>query len=471
MLKIPTFVLGGLLIITGLVGYLFQDPGRSLKITGPLADDAVFTLSDGNQTHKLNLKSDIEQALWLKNDITTAGDQAYWLVWNLNLNHAKDRAQETLGAGKRPGYKERSYWYASSKDETLAALMDGTDNLKNVNEKDYKPKEIKFGKFDSNESNVRLIFKNFADHPGPITLSSTNWKNIDNAPEKGKSLTFSKSLTALIPTIIGLLLIGLAVGSEAKPNLRKHLMHAAVLIGLLGFGAVVIKIPGAIAEISWLRERPFGIAQVSLLKPAAFVFTAGLLLIFVVLCIISFIEARKEMAAKPKTEKKPTPKKGKDDDFEGENKKDNSEKERKKEGEKDDAPKKTPAGKTETKDASSKKAKDAIDSSEKKNGFSKNKPTEKKAESPRTIYKPKPAPKTDSDAKTKPDSEGKTVRKSSSDAKEKPEKEEGGSVAEAKDKQPAPVHAKKVSDSSHDKKEKENTDKPDGDDASKKADD
>ena len=55
MLKIPTFIIGGLLIITGLVGYLFQDLGLSIKIKGPLADNAEFTLSDGKQEHILDL--------------------------------------------------------------------------------------------------------------------------------------------------------------------------------------------------------------------------------------------------------------------------------------------------------------------------------------------------------------------------------------------------------------------------------
>ncbi|SVB87206.1 uncharacterized protein METZ01_LOCUS240060, partial [marine metagenome] len=54
MLKIPTFVLGGLLILTGLVGYLFQDPGLSLTITGSLNDNANLKLSDGGQTVPIN---------------------------------------------------------------------------------------------------------------------------------------------------------------------------------------------------------------------------------------------------------------------------------------------------------------------------------------------------------------------------------------------------------------------------------
>jgi hypothetical protein len=54
MLKIPTFLLGGLLILTGLAGYFLQDPGLSIKLTGPLAENAKLTLSDGNETHELN---------------------------------------------------------------------------------------------------------------------------------------------------------------------------------------------------------------------------------------------------------------------------------------------------------------------------------------------------------------------------------------------------------------------------------
>ncbi|MFP6886995.1 MAG: hypothetical protein VB997_05510, partial [Opitutales bacterium] len=56
MLKIPTFVLGGLLILTGLVGYLFQDPGLSLTITGSLDDNANLKLSDGGRSVPINFQ-------------------------------------------------------------------------------------------------------------------------------------------------------------------------------------------------------------------------------------------------------------------------------------------------------------------------------------------------------------------------------------------------------------------------------
>ena len=69
MIKIPAFIIGGLLILTGIAGYLLQDPGLSLKIKGPLAADAQLTLSDGNQSHELDLGFASSEA---------AGEHAYW---------------------------------------------------------------------------------------------------------------------------------------------------------------------------------------------------------------------------------------------------------------------------------------------------------------------------------------------------------------------------------------------------------
>ena len=54
MLKVPTYVIGSLLFLTGLLGYLVQDPGLTLKLKGPLANNAKFLLSDGAQTHELD---------------------------------------------------------------------------------------------------------------------------------------------------------------------------------------------------------------------------------------------------------------------------------------------------------------------------------------------------------------------------------------------------------------------------------
>lgn len=301
MLKIPTFVLGGLLIITGLVGYLFQDPNLSISIVGPLADDAVFTLSDGNQTHTLDRGFASSNA---------AGEHAFWLIERLNQNHAKDRSRDNYAASERPdnpAYKTQSFWYASSTGDTLDALIENaaTGNL------------ISLDLVDANKSKVRFIYKKAVEGTGPVTLRSTNWMNVQGAPGAGETLTFGKSWTALIPAIIALVLIACVLAIEAKPALRKHIMHLAATIGLVGLVMSAKKVFPAFSEMEWLKNDPNGIIHASSLKLIVMFFSAGLLFIFVVLCILSFINARKEMAAQPtpkKVEKK------KEDDFEGDKK-------------------------------------------------------------------------------------------------------------------------------------------------------
>ena len=80
MIKIPAYIIGGLLILTGLAGYLLQEPSLSIKITGPLAEDAQLTLSDGNQSHELDLGFASSNA---------AGEHAYWLIYNLEFEPRK----------------------------------------------------------------------------------------------------------------------------------------------------------------------------------------------------------------------------------------------------------------------------------------------------------------------------------------------------------------------------------------------
>ena len=97
------------------------------------------------------------------------------------------------------------------------------------------------------------------------------------------------SPTALIPALIGLLLALLGVAAKAKENLRKHLMHAAVLIGLIAFVATAssfLKIP---ALLDGTADRPAAVvAQLA---------TAIVSLAFVILCVKSFVDARRNRAA------------------------------------------------------------------------------------------------------------------------------------------------------------------------------
>ncbi len=94
---------------------------------------------------------------------------------------------------------------------------------------------------------------------------------------------------ALIPAAIGLVLALLGVAARAKENLRKHLMHAAVLIGLIAFAATAssfLKIP---ALLDGTADRPAAVvAQLA---------TAVISLAFVILCVKSFIDARRSRVA------------------------------------------------------------------------------------------------------------------------------------------------------------------------------
>src|SRR2546423_15166398 len=89
------------------------------------------------------------------------------------------------------------------------------------------------------------------------------------------------SVTALIPTFLGVPLMLLGYFSLFKPHLRMHLMHVAVLLATLGFlasagrlGMVLVKTP------------KFGVGV------AANAIMAIICLVFVVMSVRSFIAAR-----------------------------------------------------------------------------------------------------------------------------------------------------------------------------------
>lgn len=103
------------------------------------------------------------------------------------------------------------------------------------------------------------------------------------------SMNGNASLTALIPAIFGLVLVSLGFIGKGKESLRKHVMHGAVVVGLLGFLATVtsfFKIPALLAGTT---DRPA--AVVSQLAMSV------ICLIFVILCVNSFIVARRNRVA------------------------------------------------------------------------------------------------------------------------------------------------------------------------------
>jgi hypothetical protein len=96
--------------------------------------------------------------------------------------------------------------------------------------------------------------------------------------------------TALIPAGFGLVLAILGVLAR-KDSLRKHVMHAAAMVGLLGFiGAGAMGVPKLITMVSGgeVERRNAVIAQVTM---------AAICLLFVLLCVKSFIDARRRRAS------------------------------------------------------------------------------------------------------------------------------------------------------------------------------
>lgn len=89
------------------------------------------------------------------------------------------------------------------------------------------------------------------------------------------------SLTALIPAAFGILFIISAAVAMARENLRMHVMHVAVIVGLLGVVLPMGRILSRMGELTM---------SAAFLSQAA---TAFVCLVFVVLAVRSFIAARR----------------------------------------------------------------------------------------------------------------------------------------------------------------------------------
>ncbi|HJZ59475.1 MAG TPA: hypothetical protein VKE74_31315 [Gemmataceae bacterium] len=125
---------------------------------------------------------------------------------------------------------------------------------------------------------------------------------VGQVPEPGKE----KSLTALIPAMVGgvLAVCGLLAFSG---KLRKHAMHFAAIVGLLGFVGGFMPLQRQAAGIKKAADEagsPISTSEawsrIDPLKPSA---VSGELmslicLVFVGLCVNSFIQARKARAAR-----------------------------------------------------------------------------------------------------------------------------------------------------------------------------
>jgi len=89
------------------------------------------------------------------------------------------------------------------------------------------------------------------------------------------------SLTAMIPAAFGILLMLLGHLSLAKENWRKHLMHVAVVVALLGF---ILPVGRLVSKFSELTMSAAVISQIVM---------AVLCLVLVVLAVKSFTAARR----------------------------------------------------------------------------------------------------------------------------------------------------------------------------------
>lgn len=93
------------------------------------------------------------------------------------------------------------------------------------------------------------------------------------------------SFTALIPAVFGVVLFLLGVFARKSEGMRKHLMHAAVVLALLGFIATAGRLVSKFGELSYSAAV---VSQVSM---------ALVCLLFVILAIKSFADARRRDGA------------------------------------------------------------------------------------------------------------------------------------------------------------------------------
>lgn len=111
----------------------------------------------------------------------------------------------------------------------------------------------------------------------PELLGSVPLPKADETPGK-------PSITALIPAFFGVALILCGFIGSASPDMRKHAMHIAAIVSLLGVvGALFRPISTAVKG----QELNFAAAPLR-----AQVIMAALSLIFLILCIRSFVQAR-----------------------------------------------------------------------------------------------------------------------------------------------------------------------------------
>lgn len=99
------------------------------------------------------------------------------------------------------------------------------------------------------------------------------------------------SLTALIPSFFGVAFVGLGYLAKKSDSMQKHSMHAALLLALLGLG-------GSFTGLRQILAALFGgDMPVRFTAAASQAVMAVLCILFLILGVKSFIDARKEKKA------------------------------------------------------------------------------------------------------------------------------------------------------------------------------
>jgi hypothetical protein len=98
----------------------------------------------------------------------------------------------------------------------------------------------------------------------------------------------TQASTALIPAYFGAAFLVLGVLAQ-KENLRKHAMHAAAVLALIGFLVPVGRLVGKLIADGGINDR---------VAAAALALMAALCGVLEALCVRSFIQARRRRAAR-----------------------------------------------------------------------------------------------------------------------------------------------------------------------------
>ena len=102
----------------------------------------------------------------------------------------------------------------------------------------------------------------------------------------------ASSITALIPAALGVLFIVAALISRA-PKVRRHALHAALVIALLGIAGTAMNVMKVGELLAGTVERPNAVIASTVTFAVLFVFPA--------VGIVSFVRARRYRAAPAKT--------------------------------------------------------------------------------------------------------------------------------------------------------------------------